>query len=98
MGIKYKHGGQFKEWPNGTREFRTADPYATLAKVENVLCDDGKRRNAFATAYPDTFFTIPACVYVGKKTVAGILTRDEDGWKFTVLRSGKNAALIPEQQ
>jgi hypothetical protein len=94
MGIKYRAGTEFVQHPNGSRSFRTPDAYATLAKVENCPCEDGKRRNAFATAYPDTFFSVPACVYVGKKTVAGFLASDEDGYRFIVVETGKNAALI----
>jgi hypothetical protein len=74
--------------------FRTADPFASVAKVENCSCEDGVRRTAFATAEPDTFFSIPACVYVGKKTVGGFLASDEDGWRFIVVKTGVNAMLI----
>lgn len=95
MGIKY-HGKLAEEHPNGSRSFRTDDPYATLSKVENCPCEDGERRNAFPTAYPDTFFSIPACVYVGKKTVSGFLAFGEEGYRFIVVRGRTNSALIKE--
>jgi hypothetical protein len=107
MGIKYRAAAEFTEAPNGSRCFRTPDPFASVAKVENCPCEDGVRRNAFATAEPDTFFSIPACVYVSPsprmgrreagaqtKTVGGFLSSDDDGWKFTAYSHGKNADLI----
>lgn len=94
MGIKYRASTCFTEHPNGSRCYRTADPFASVAKVENCSCEDGKRRNAFATAEPDTFFSIPACVYVGSKTVGGFLSSDDNGWTFTAYSYGKNAGLI----
>lgn len=98
MGIKYssKRLGEPTEHKNGSRSFRTADPFASLAKVENCPCEDGKRRTVHATAEPDTFFSIPAVTYVGRKSVAGFLSLDgEEGYRFAVYSRGKNAALIP---
>jgi hypothetical protein len=95
MGLKFSVAAEtFTEHPNGSRSFLTPDAFGSVARVERCPCEDGRARNAFATAEADTFFTIPACVYVGKKTVSGFLTRDEQGWEFTVNQQGKNASLI----
>ena len=101
MGLKFSvrsgtPSGDFTGHPNGSRVYRTADPFASVARVENCPCEDGVRRTAFATAEADTFFSIPACVYVGPKTVSGFLTCDDEGWRFVVNKFGKNAALIKE--
>ena len=109
MGLKYRlTADDFTTYPNGSRCFRTPDAFASVAKVESCPCEDGKLRTAFATAEPDTFFSIPACVYVSPpnrdassrtKTVTGFLSSSEEGWRFTVNRAGKNAALItPNKQ
>lgn len=101
MGMKYHASSDFTVHPNGSRCFRTPGPFQSVAKVENCPCEDGVRRNAFTTAEPDTFFSIPACVYVGSKTVGGFLTVEEEtvtgehaGWKFVAYSYGKNAGLI----
>lgn len=98
MGIKHRPGTDFTEHPNGSRCYRTSDPFASVAKVENCPCEDGKRRNVFATAEPDTFFSIPACVYVGRKTVSGHLMMNDNGWKFIVDRGSKNAELMEKEE
>lgn len=101
MGVKYNStkATPFATHLNGSKEFRTPGPFNSLAKVERCPCEDGKSRSAFATAEPDTFWTIPACVYVRErggsgKTVGGWLERREDGWRFVVNPAGKNAGLI----
>ena len=97
MGLKYSSRTAtefYSSYPNGSRSYRTADPFASVARVENCPCEDGGRRTAFATAEADTFFSVPACTYVGKKTVGGFLTFDEEGWRFVVTMEGKNAHLI----
>lgn len=98
MGLKYHASSDFTELPNGSRCYYTPGEFKSVAKVENCPCEDGRRRNTFATAEPDTFFSIPACVYVGKKTVGGFLSSDEEGWKFTAYSYGKNAGLIKKEQ
>jgi hypothetical protein len=98
MGIKHRASEHYTEHPNGSRAFYTPGPFASVAKVERCPCEDGVRRNAFATAEADTFFSVPACVYVGKKTVGGYLASDEDGWKFITYSHGKNAWLIKAKE
>jgi hypothetical protein len=94
VGMKYHASGELTAHENGSRAYYTAGPFKSLAKVTDCPCEDGVRRTAFATAEPNTFFTIPACVYVGKKTVGGFLSSGEDGWKFIAYADGKNANLI----
>lgn len=96
MGLKFRvvDEGTAVEHPNGSRCFRTPPPFRSVAKVERCPCEDGRRRTAFATAEADTFFSVPACVYVGRKTVGGFLASDEDGWRFVTYKHGRNAALI----
>lgn len=97
MGVKYSRStaALFATHPNGSKEHRTPGPFNSLAKVEACPCEDGVARTAHATAEPDTFFSIPACVYVGRKTVSGFLSSDESGWRFTVDRGSVNQALVP---
>ena len=66
-----------------TRQFHessvvvAADPFSgNLVRANGALCADGKRRNAFPShdGYGDTFFSIPAFVYVGKTRVYGFIT------------------------
>lgn len=98
MGIKHRWGGcnaAHHDHPNGSRSFYdvSAEGYESLAKVENCPCEDGVKRTAHATAEADTFFSVPACIYVGKKTVGGFLASDDDGWRFVVV-TGTNAGLV----
>lgn len=74
---------------------------ADLVKAEGALCPDGKRRNAFPSGNgnADTFSSIPAFVYVGRKRVYGFVTlgaaeRGEETVKFVPHADRKNAALI----
>ncbi len=98
MGIKYHAAAEFTEHANGSRVHYTPGAFASVAKVTNCPCEDGKRRTVYASAEPDTFFSIPALTRVreeGKqRTVAGFLTTDENGWKFIAYSYGKNAALL----
>lgn len=98
MGIKYHPSAHYTEHANGSRVYRTEGPFCSVAKVERCPCEDGVARNAFATAEPDTFFSIPAVVYVQSKSVSGFLTCDDDGWKFVAYSYGKNAALIKKEE
>ena len=56
---------------------RTDPPFGgDLVRAEGALCPDGKRRNAHASydGVADTFFSIPAFVYVGRTRVYGYVT------------------------
>lgn len=79
-----------------------------LIKAEGALCPDGTRRNAFPSGggIADTFFSIPAFVYVGRTRVYGYVTVETVGGftvdlpddpatvKFIPYRYRKNAALV----
>jgi len=98
MGMKYRASTtNFRDDPNGSRVYYTDGPFSSIAKIERCLCEDGIHRTAQATAEPDTFFTIPACVYIQSKTVAGFVTHTEDGWKFITDTQRKNASLIKKE-
>jgi len=54
----------------------------TLARIIGAVCDDGKRRTAYVTGEPDTFFSLPARVNVGKRSISGWLGVDDGLWRF----------------
>lgn len=83
------------KYDNGSESVLSRFPFAQLVKVRNVPCSDGKRRTTCRVSTPDTFFSVPAAVRVKGKTVAGFLTCEEDGWKFTANQYGKNGAMLP---
>ena len=54
--------------------------FSTLARVKNVLCEDGKRRTAYVTTQePSTYWTIEARINIGKKSVRGYLHCTDEG-------------------
>lgn len=76
--------------------------------VRNVVCSDGRQRSAYCSASgADTFFSIPARVYVNGRTVAGYVTRetlqgwstetegDPAAWKFCAYQYRANADALP---
>jgi hypothetical protein len=54
----------------------------TLARIIGAVCDDNQRRTAYITGEPDTFFSVPARVNVGKRSVSGWLGVDDGLWRF----------------
>lgn len=74
-----------------------------------AFCADGQVRTATFTAEADTFFSVPARVSVGGKTVSGFVTSDKDSIfsfggmvmpegievRFHSYAPGKNGALLP---
>ena len=97
MGIKHHPtSAEPVVHPNGSRAFYNQGDgcYRSVAKVEGCPCEDGALRTAHATAEADSFWSVPACVYVGRKTVGGQLLSGMEGWTFVVDRNGRNAALI----
>jgi hypothetical protein len=54
----------------------------SLARVKGAVCDDGQRRTAYVTGEPDTFFSIPARVNVGKRSVSGWLGCEDNLYRF----------------
>ena len=54
----------------------------SLARVKGAVCNDNIRRTAFITGEADTFFSIPARVNIGKKSVKGWLGTEDGLWRF----------------
>jgi hypothetical protein len=54
----------------------------SLARIKGAVCDDGIRRTAYITGEPDTWFSIPARVNVGKRSVRGWLGCEDGLWQF----------------
>ena len=69
-------------------------------KAVNVLCEDGKQRNATITAQPDTMFSIPAIVQVRGKSVSGFITYNSDLEVHTFLAytHKKNGYLLAREE
>jgi len=70
-------------------------PFCMVTRIDGVLCSDGKRRRASCTSHPDTFFSIPATVNVGKRTVSGFVWISDGLYSFTRNAEGKNADALP---
>ncbi len=69
-------------------------------KVLRALCSDGARRTAWISGEADTFFSIPAKVKVGNKTVSGFVTSCEgpecqQDYEFIAYTYGKNGHILP---
>jgi hypothetical protein len=54
----------------------------SLARVKGAVCKDGHRRTAYITGEPETYFSIPARVNSGKRSVKGWLSCDDGLWTF----------------
>jgi hypothetical protein len=55
----------------------------TLSRVKEAICKDGKKRIAYVTGDPLTYFSLPARVNVGKKSIRGSLYLDDGVYHFT---------------
>lgn len=68
---------------NGAIGWRPGGPFDCLgpyAKVENCpIHNTDLRRTCYATAYADTFFSVPARTQIFGVDVRGYLTSDHDG-------------------
>ena len=82
----------------GQTVIRTSYPFSALARVIGAVCADGKRRTARIHKEADTYWTVPARVSVGKKTVTGFVYFQEgEPIGFTANAECKNSRLIPKQ-
>ena len=87
-------------WPNGAVGHRPGgamDCLGPYAKVRDCPIDGTTlRRTAYATAYADTYSTIPACTRVRGKYIGGFFTMRDDGIAFVPMNRYKArlAALI----
>jgi hypothetical protein len=68
-------------WPNGAIGWRPGGPFDCVgpyAKVENCPIDGTSLRvTAYATGYPDTFFSVPAACMVRGRRVSGFFTHED---------------------
>jgi hypothetical protein len=73
-------------WPNGAIGHRPGGPFDCLgpyARVRNCPVDGATiRLTAYATAYPDTFFSVPACTRRRGRYIGGFFTIRDDGIVF----------------
>ena len=74
-------------WPNGAVGYRPGGPFDCLgpfARVVNCPIEgtDGLRLTCYATAYADTFFSIPACTRHKGRYISGYFTQSETGVVF----------------
>ena len=54
----------------------------SLARIKGAVCEDGSRRTAYITSEPDTYFSIPARVNIGKASIKGFLVCEDELWRF----------------
>lgn len=75
-------------------------PWHRMVAVKHALCADGRRRYARITGEPDTYFSVPAAVKVGGKSVSGFIAQveGEDDLEFCAYTYGKNGALLQRQK
>lgn len=73
-------------WPNGAIGHCPGGSFDCLgpfAKVRNCPVEGESRRfTCYATAYADTYFSIPACTRIRGRYVRGFFTVKEDGIWF----------------
>lgn len=75
------------DFSNGAIGYRPGGPMDCLgpwAKVKNCPIDGfpGLRLTAYATAYPDTFFSIPACTRYRGQYIGGFFIQEDGGAVF----------------
>ncbi len=81
-------------WDNGAIGHRPGGPFDCLgpfAKVRNCpIHGTDLRRTVYATAYADTYFSVPARTQVKGHTIKGYLTTNDQGVEFRVMDSHKH--------
>lgn len=89
-------------WANGAVGHRAGGPFDTLgpyAKVRNCPIDGTQLRlTCYATAYADTWFSVPAVTEHKGKRIAGYFTTDEDGIHFRVMNRHRHLVGLPWDQ
>ena len=93
MGQKFVARHKF-EYSNGAIGWRPGGPFDCLgpfAKVQNCPVEGmEKRYTCYATGYPDTFSSIPACTRINGKHVRGWFGVDgENGIIFHPIKVGE---------
>lgn len=78
-------------WPNGAIGYRpsaTFDCLGPFAKVKNCPVDGTDvKLTCYATAYADTYFSVPACTRYNGRHVRGFFTTRDDGIVFVPAQS-----------
>jgi len=75
----------------GHRPGGSFDCLGPYAKVSNCpIAGTDIRRTAYATAYSDTFFSVPACTRYKGKYIKGYFSNDDDGIVFHVMDAYKD--------
>lgn len=81
-------------WPNGAIGHRPGGSFDCLgpyAKVKNCpIAGTNLRLTCYATAYANTYFSIPACTRHKGKHIKGFFSHDEDNVVFHVMNSHKH--------
>jgi hypothetical protein len=97
MSQKFYASADTLEWPNGAIGHRPGGPFDCLgpyAKVRNCPVMVGgvevARLTCYATAYADTYFSVPACTRHKGKRITGYFTTEEQGTEFRVMDSDKH--------
>lgn len=101
MGQKfYAHPTDTFTWPNGAIGHRDGSPFGGLgpyAKVQNCpIHGTDQRLTCYATAYPDTYWTVPACTQKRHKHVPGHFELSDGGITFHVAPSHQHLFDIKE--
>lgn len=80
------YAGERFEYPNGAIGWRPGGPFDCLgpyAKVQNCPIDGTDiRLTCYATAYADTFFSVPAMTRYRGKYIGGYFTLDNGAISF----------------
>lgn len=94
MGQKFYASADSFTWLNGAVGYRPGGPFDCLgpyARVVNCPIEGTDLRlTCYATAYADTFFSVPACTRYRGKHIAGYFTTDHDGVKFCPMNKHKS--------
>lgn len=88
------------DFPNAAIGWRPGGPFDCLgpyAKVQNCpIAGTTLRRTCYATGYPDTYWSLPACTRIAGKYIKGYFSLDDDnGIEFRTLDTHKH--LLPQQ-
>lgn len=78
-------------YPNGAVGHRPGGPFDCLgpyAKVRNCpVLGAARRYTCYATGYPDTYFSVPACTRIRGKHVRGYFTMEDGNIEFRPYKS-----------
>jgi hypothetical protein len=90
------------EFANGAIGYRPGGPFDCLgpwAKVKNCpIQGTDKRLTCYATAYADTYFSVPAVTRCKGQRIVGYFTQDSDGaaWFVPMTREHSKLGITAE--